>query len=277
MRDLTSVDSHFRFGENWRSYARLIDEPRLVQATEDLRRLVGGDLEGRRFLDIGCGSGLHSAAALRLGARELTAIDLDPDSVATTQDVLGRLAPDRTWTVERRSVFELPAAWAGRFDVTYSWGVLHHTGAMWKAIGEAARTVAPGGRFVVALYRKTWLCGAWRLEKRWYASASAATQARARDAYVRLFHALGRLRGRDTAAYIRDYPALRGMDFLHDVHDWMGGYPYESVAPREITAFMAARGFRRERMFVDGGPVRRIGLFGSGCDEFTFVRDGSGG
>jgi len=48
MSDLTAVESHFKFGENWRSYSRLIDEPRLVQATEDLRRLVGGDLAGKR-------------------------------------------------------------------------------------------------------------------------------------------------------------------------------------------------------------------------------------
>jgi len=274
MDDLTAVESHFKFGENWRSYSRLIDEPRLAQATEDLRRLVGGDLAGRSFLDIGCGSGLHSAAALRLGARALTAVDLDPDSVATTREVLGRLAAGRDWTVERRSVFELPAEWAGRFDVTYSWGVLHHTGAMWKAIDAAARTVAPGGRFVVALYRKTLLCGAWRLEKQWYAKASPEAQARARRVYVGLFHALGRLRGIDTQAYVRDYASSRGMDYMHDVHDWMGGFPYESVTPKEITAFLVARGFRRERMFVHGGPIRRTGLFGSGCDEFTFVREG---
>ena len=271
MSDLTAVESHFRFGENWRSYARLIDEPRLAQATEDLRRLVGGDLAGRSFLDIGCGSGLHSAAALRLDAASLTAIDLDPDSVTTTRETLGRLGGERPWTVERRSVFELPPEWAGRFDVTYSWGVLHHTGAMWRAIDAAARTVAPGGRLVLALYRKTLLCGPWRLEKRWSTRATPEAQARARKVYVALFHVLGRLAGRDTTRYVREYASSRGMDFLHDVHDWMGGYPYESVSPQELTEFMTARGFSRERMFAHGGR-RQVGLFGSGCDEFTFVR-----
>jgi len=275
MSDLTAVESHFKFGENWRSYSRLIDEPRLVQATEDLRRLVGGDLAGKRFLDIGCGSGLHSAAALRLGARTLNAVDLDPDSVATTREVLGRLAEGRDWTVEQRSVFELPAEWSGRFDVTYSWGVLHHTGSMWKAIDAAAGTVAPGGRFVVALYRKTLLCAPWRLEKRWYAKASPAAQERARRVYIGLFHLLGRLRGMDTEAYVRDYASSRGMDYEHDVHDWMGGYPYESASPAELNGFMTQRGFRRERMFAHGGVVRHVGLFGSGCDEFTFVREGA--
>jgi 2-polyprenyl-6-hydroxyphenyl methylase/3-demethylubiquinone-9 3-methyltransferase len=276
MTDLTSVESHFKFGENWRSYSRLIDEPRLAQATDDLRRLLGGELAGRSFLDIGCGSGLHSAAALRLGAGTLQAVDLDPDSVATTREVLTRLGEGRDWSVEQRSVFELPAEWTGRFDVTYSWGVLHHTGAMWKALDAAARTVAPGGRFVVALYRKTLLCGAWRAEKRWYAKASPEAQERARKVYVSLFHALGRLQGRDTHAYVRDYASSRGMDYLHDVHDWMGGYPYESVTPEELAAFLGERGFTRERMFVHGGVVRRVGLFGSGCDEFTFVRGNAG-
>ncbi|HEX5631988.1 MAG TPA: class I SAM-dependent methyltransferase [Gemmatimonadales bacterium] len=275
MSDLTAVESHFKFGENWRSYARLIDDGRLAQATADLRALVGGDLAGRSFLDIGCGSGLHAAAALRLGARSVQAIDLDPDSVTATRETLGRLAPDREWSVEQRSVFELPAEWSGRFDVTYSWGVLHHTGAMWTAIDAAARTVAPRGRFVVALYRKTLLCGAWRAEKRWYTSASPEAQARARRVYVALFRVLGRLRGMDTERYIREYHSSRGMDFAHDVHDWMGGYPYESVTPDEVTDFLTARGFTRERMNAQGGARRRIGLFGSGCDEFTFARKGA--
>jgi 2-polyprenyl-6-hydroxyphenyl methylase/3-demethylubiquinone-9 3-methyltransferase len=52
--------------------------------------LQGEDLVGKRLLDIGCGSGIHSLAALRLDATEVLALDLDPDSVETTRAVLAR-------------------------------------------------------------------------------------------------------------------------------------------------------------------------------------------
>lgn len=275
LTDLTGVESHFRFGENWKGYSRLIDGPRLAQATTDLRRLVGDALAGLTFLDIGSGSGLHSAAALALGA-SVTATDIDPDSVATTTAVLARLAPGGAWVVHRRSVFELPAVWTGRFDVVYSWGVLHHTGDMWRAIGEAAEAVAPGGRLALALYRRTLLCGPWRAEKRWYTHASPAAQARARRLFIRAFRIMHQVHGGDPDQYIRDYASSRGMDFEHDVHDWMGGYPYESTGPIALRRFLRERGFMEERAFLSTGGRMTTGVLGSGCDEFLFRRTPSG-
>ena len=46
-------------------------------------------LEGKTFLDIGCGFGIHSLPALLLGAKSVHAVDIDPDSVATTNAVIG--------------------------------------------------------------------------------------------------------------------------------------------------------------------------------------------
>ena len=81
----------FEFGKNWESFSRSIDDESIRRAEDRLANLLGTrDLSGRMFLDIGCGSGLHSLAALRFGAAQVTAIDLDPNSVATTQAVLGK-------------------------------------------------------------------------------------------------------------------------------------------------------------------------------------------
>lgn len=75
--DLTSVDTHFAFGKNWAAYAENVTAAEIAEAERGLSRLLGSDrLDGQRFLDIGCGSGLHSLAALRLGAQEVVAVDL---------------------------------------------------------------------------------------------------------------------------------------------------------------------------------------------------------
>ena len=38
------------------------------------------------------------------------------------------------------------------FDVVYSWGVLHHTGNMWKAIDNASELVSEDGLFYISIY-----------------------------------------------------------------------------------------------------------------------------
>ena len=68
---LHDVGTHFAFGKNWRNYAATIDEPRILSAMSKMQALLGKDsLEGLSFVDIGCGSGIHSLAALRLGGRQ---------------------------------------------------------------------------------------------------------------------------------------------------------------------------------------------------------------
>ena len=272
--DLTSVETHFAFGKNWAAYAEQIAEPEIDEATKGLQRLVPR-LDGGRFLDIGCGSGLHSVAALRLGAAEVVGIDIDSDSVGTTRAVLRRYAPGAPARVAQTSVFDVSPDTFGRFDVVYSWGVLHHTGDMFRALRCAAELVNPGGALVIALYRKTWLCGFWRREKRWYTRASERAQSRARAIYTKLFALALWLNGKRLRDHVQSYcNRSRGMDFFHDVHDWLGGYPYESISPNELDDLMASIGFTRTRAFVQRGRFfgRDSGILGSGCDEYVYTR-----
>ncbi len=260
----------FRFGENWAEFARGLDDRGILGAHEGLVRLAGPDaLRGKSFLDIGCGSGLHALAALKLGASRMLAVDFDPLSVATTEKLLRQHAPDLDWRAERTSVFDLDPERHGQFDIVYSWGVLHHTGAMIPAIEKAAAMVAPKGQIILALYRKTPLCGFWLWEKKLYAKAPAGVQRFLQSVYIALFRLNFLLRGNDFDTYVRDYRSQRGMDYLHDVHDWMGGYPYESINPGDATSLLNKLGFKIERTFVHAGG---LGLFGTGCDEFVFRR-----
>jgi 2-polyprenyl-6-hydroxyphenyl methylase/3-demethylubiquinone-9 3-methyltransferase len=269
-RDLTRLESHFAFGENWSDFAARLGEAQIARAVESLARLLPPEeLAGRSFLDIGSGSGLSSLAALRLGAGRVLALDIDPDSVATTSRVLAAHAPGADWTARAANILDVSPAELGRFDVVHSWGVLHHTGDMWRAVERAAALVAPGGLLALALYRKTPACGAWREAKRLYSAAPAWAQAPARWLFSGALLAGVAVRGADPVRYVREYREQRGMSFRHDVHDWLGGYPYESAAPDEVLARAERLGLTNRRSFL---IAQSRGLFGSGCDEFVFGR-----
>ena len=72
-------------------------------------------------------------------------------------------------------------------------------------------------------------------------------------------------------SYVENYQSKRGMDFAHDVHDWLGGYPYESISGPEVEARMQRLGFTPVRSTA---TPTTIGLFGSGCDEYVYRRIG---
>ena len=266
------AETHFKFGANWASYAALIGERQIEEAKKGLLKLVTArDIAGRSFLDLGCGSGLHALAALRLGAGRVMAIDIDPNCVATAQALLSREAGGKPWQAQRVSVFDADPLTIGRFDVVYSWGVLHHTGSMWEAMDKAAALVAPGGLLVIALYRMTRTDAFWKLEKRVYAHAPQFVQGAIRVCYVALFRLACVLTGRSFHDYVVNYRSSRGMDFHHDVHDWLGGYPYETTDAAEIEAKLSKLGFSAERVLAK--PLG-VGIFGSGCDEFVYRRAG---
>ena len=268
-QELLELESHFSFGENWSHYAEKIDEARIEEAEKSLMRLVGREnIEGKTFLDIGCGSGLFSLAAVRLGAKKLLAVDLDPQSVATTRKTLSRYAPGGNWDVQNISVFNLNSDKQGVFDVVYSWGVLHHTGAMYQAITKASTMVAPGGMISLALYGKTPFCGMWRVEKRIYSKSPKWVQKVIEAFYIMLVRVRLALKGESLKQRREKYWKQRGMDTYHDMRDWLGGYPYESISPDEAMSFMRGLGFDQVRSFTE--PC--IGLLGAGCDEYSFTR-----
>ncbi len=67
----------------------------------------------------------------------------------------------------------------------------------------------------------------------------------------------------------RDNPKQmeRGMDFLHDVVDWIGGYPYEYDEIEEIRNDVCRQGFSCLRIRAAQVPT--------GCNEFVFKRTGT--
>src|SRR5690349_17982842 len=126
----------FQFGRNWTGFVRRnLNQQRIETARKHiLDFLKRDDLKGLDFLDIGSGSGVHSAAALAAGANRILSFDYDPNSVSATNLVRKRKGNPATWTVGRGDILDDSFVKSlGQWNFVYSWGVLHHTGDVWRA------------------------------------------------------------------------------------------------------------------------------------------------
>jgi len=263
--------ARFAFGKNWARFLAVANEQHILAAEGSLQRLLGTtDLKGKRVLDIGSGSGLFSLAAKRLGA-DVHSFDFDPQSVACARELKRRYFPDdAAWSIEQGSILDADYVRSlGQFDVVYSWGVLHHTGEMWRALEHAALPVAPGGQLVVAIYNdQGGQSRRWRTIKKVYCGSllgRAVVCGTAIPWFVGRRFVIDCLKLEDPLAFYRDYKSRRGMSPLHDWLDWLGGYPFEVAKPEAIFTFYRDRGFQLADLTTKGALA--------GCNEFVFMRN----
>jgi SAM-dependent methyltransferase len=266
---MTKSKASFAFGKNWEAFVNehFTDE-RVFISKEHLLRFIGLDsLTGKYFLDVGCGSGLSSLAALRAGAARIISFDVDEDSVATTKRLWEWAGCPSHWMVLHGSALDpaflatLPPA-----DILYSWGVLHHTGALWQAIENVLPLVKRDGVFYVALYTTTPESPFWIGIKREY-NASSEPKKRAMEAwYIWRSTIWPMLRaGQNPIKHMVGYKRSRGMEFLTDVRDWLGGWPYEDATVEEVQAFFHKRGFRQ--INIKTGEANTEYLFAPGAAQ----------
>ena len=234
----------FSFGRNWQVFVdRHLNPERERIATDSLKEFLEvEDLRGRSFLDIGCGSGLFSLAAYRLGARKITSLDVDPFSVRCCEELKRRAGNLANWEIREGSVLDAALlSTIPKADVVYAWGSLHHTGNMWQAIRNAAGMVEKNGMFYLSIYNKVagrkgsefWL----RVKRAYNRSPRSGKRLMEFVHFVRngLLRKLASCENPRTL--FTQYSAGRGMDYWTDVRDWLGGYPYEFATTGEIFRF----------------------------------------
>lgn len=269
--------AEFRFHDNWREFVeKYFSEERVTEAKHSLTEFYGvDDFRRRSFLDIGCGSGLFSFAAYELGAEEIISFDVNPGVAEATREVRAHAGnPDR-WTVKTGDILdEAFVEELGAFDLVYSWGVLHHTGAMFDAIENSLDCVAPGGRYYLAVANdgsKAGLSSAkWATVKRVYNSSPTPIKRLLEAGYIGGFIAHCVVNGENPVRKIREFRKRRGMAFYPDVKDWLGATPFEFARPNEVI-HMVTEGtdfhLKRLRRAPD-----RVDTSGTGCNEFLFER-----
>lgn len=259
----------FDFGENWREFSHhaLTDE-RVAQAKAHFAELTAGiELKGKTFLDIGFGQGLSLLSAAVLGA-EVTGCDINPkcgEVLATNRSRFPDLAPAEIPVVigsilSASIVGNLKERTQGGFyDIVHSWGVLHHTGDMRRAVANAASLVRPGGHLIMALYNRHWTSPAWTLIKWCYVHCPAFLKKLMTTIFIPIIYLA-------KYAVTGENPKkqTRGMDFYYNVIDWVGGYPYEYASIAETKAMLADLGFACLKAVPAEVPT--------GCNEFVFVK-----
>jgi 2-polyprenyl-3-methyl-5-hydroxy-6-metoxy-1,4-benzoquinol methylase len=274
---MSSSEARYAFGANWQSYVdHALTPRRIAAAATSLRTLLGVEhLRGRTFLDVGCGSGLFSLAACLLGAERVMAFDYDDASVRASEILRSRAGISTShWSIFQGSILDSTlVSQIEASDIVYSWGVLHHTGAMWQAIDNAAQLVRPEGLLAIAIYnhQRRWLLGSamwWRVKRR-YNRSSRLVRRLMEIAYVGALTSTDLCLSHDPFRTLRLYREdSRGMDFWHDVRDWLGGFPYEYATADAVAAHLSKRhGFELIRLQTSSG---------AGCNEFTFRAPTSG-
>lgn len=256
----------FSFGENWQDFVEhhLTPEKIAVAKQHMLEFLGASDIKGKYFLDIGCGSGLSSLAAYEAGAKKIVSFDRDPYSVRTTEQLKKMAGNPSHWTIFQGSILDNEfIGTLDKADIVYSWGVLHHTGKMWEAFENTSTLLADEGMLYISLYTTTPKSKYWIRIKKKYNSASTLRKRLMEVHYIVRYTIIPQLlRLKNPVRYIFERQRRRGMAYLTDVRDWLGGYPYEDAKIEEVLRF-ARRRLNLELINIATGQA---------TTEYLFVR-----
>ena len=266
-------DNNFNFGENWQSYLNKIDNRNISFASSNIEEVLGKEfVKNKSFIDIGCGSGIHSLSALLLGAKFVKSFDIDTKNIENTKNLIKNFWKDHNYEVEQGNILN-QSGQDEKFDIIYSWGVLHHTGNLELAIKNSLKYCKNGSVIFLALYEKTYYCEIWKKIKKFYNSSNFYTKQMILYFYIflKIIGLIAILR--NPYKHIKNYHEVnenRGMFFLEDQIDWIGGYPYESITKYDLEKIIGNDFILKYYKKSKTGILRS--LFGTGCSIYTFQK-----
>jgi SAM-dependent methyltransferase len=233
----------FSFGANWQRFLDRITEDRVKSAERSLTGFLRLErFEGRSFLDVGCGSGLFSYAAFRLGAARVVSFDRDPLSIECCRQLRQRVENRASWEIHQASILDPEfTSRLGTFDIVYAWGTLQHTGQMWEAVKRSAELVKPDGYLYIAVYNQVdgWLGSKfWLRFKQAYNALPRAGQVLVDAGAIPIYFLARLLHARSLVADVQNYESSRGMYWKTDITDWLGGLPYECATVEQVFRFV---------------------------------------
>jgi len=275
--EIEMVDGErFAFGKNWQSFVRdYLNQERIDEAKKSMVEFCNANtlITGKTFIDVGCGSGLFSLAAHQLAASNIVSFDIDPQSIKCCEYLRGKEGHSPNWQIKKGSILDGDfVSSLGKYDFVYSWGVLHHTGSMWKAIENASKLVGEKGAFCIGIYNRAdaWgvypdgRCGPshlWVKEKRLYSRIPSPLQSLIDYSVMSALVVLYILTFNNPMRKIRSHKQFRGMSWRVDIKDWLGGYPYEYASVDEVFNFVKRLGFSLENLKCNNGLMNNEYLF----------------
>jgi SAM-dependent methyltransferase len=256
------MDKKFSFGQNWKDYINVYNDSLLDSSIRDLLEWFSPDMiEDKEVLDAGCGSGLHSLAFLTLKAKHITSFDYDLKSIEASQYLWKKHNCPGNWQVLQGSVLDKNfLSKLGKFDIVYSWGVLHHTGSMWRAMINCMHLVKVNGFFLISIYVKG--DNFQRdLERKKKYNESNKFGKRAMELYYFIIPLMIKRIRWGLNPFKWNKATIRGMNTYIDIKDWLGGLPYEVASVEEIHKIFSENNFKLLKFTENSEGYCNIYLF----------------
>jgi len=265
-----------QFGKNFKqNLLNAYDETRLNQSIRFIQEYLETEtLEGKTFLDAGCGSGVFSIAAQKMGAK-VTSFDIDETALVNISELKQLFeVDDKDIILKKGNILDQSFIKSlGQFDVVLCWGVVHHCGDMWKALDLISQTTNKNGIIHLGIYNEADGWGIypdgrfgpstfWRKIKKFYSRLPSLLQS-----FIDLFCIIGisviyLLMLKNPIKKLRENER-RGMTWKSDLKDWLIGYPYEYARPEQVFEFMKKRNFTLVKIKTNNGLLTNNYVFQS--------------
>ncbi len=181
-----------------------------------LDRLLGDiSLEGKEVLEVGLGSGQHAELLARRGAL-LSAVDISRPAVELARrrfELKGLTGALEEWDAE-----DDRADFHDRFDVVWSWGVVHHSAHTGRIVRNVSRWLRHGGAFAGMVYHRDStrlaiaLARDWLVSRNWRSHSVDEALWRCTDGFTARFYPADQWRDLLLTFFTSAQTSITGLD-----------------------------------------------------------------